>query len=103
MDQLVVAKEKHGTVEPHAQQQQPLEANKPFLQWTPETVQTPEMERVEIVINTTTKVIVCLDCKSVAKPTAIHHHINHTHHLVTATKKYCSSLILEYDLITEPT
>ena len=74
----------------------------PFLQWTLETVQTPEMERVGIAINTTSRVIICIDCRSVVKPKALHHHLNYIHHPLTATRDFCSGLAREYDIPDVP-
>ena len=78
------------------------EVTKPFLQWTPETVQTQDMEKLGIIVNTTARVVVCLYCRTVVKPKALHHHINYTHRLLSATHLFCSNLTEEYNLIEEP-
>lgn len=36
------------------------------------------------------------------RPSALHQHINHTHHPLIATKKFCSTLVREYELVEEP-
>ena len=77
-------------------------AIKPYLQWTPENIQTPEMERVGIIVNSAAKVIICVSCRSVVKPLTLHNHINHTHRPLTATHKFCSDLTREYNIIEDP-
>lgn len=73
-----------------------------FLQWTPETVQTAEMKRVGLVVNTAARVVICLGCQSAIKPPTLYRHINHTHYPLTATRKFCSDLVEKHNLIQDP-
>jgi len=88
----------------HLDEDEPNQAGSagPFLHWTSETIQTPEMEKVGIVVNTTAQVAICLSCKSVVKPKALHKHINYDHHPLAVTREFCSKLVQEYQLIGEP-
>ena len=82
--------------------QEQSKSGKPFLQWMLETIQTSEMERVGIIIDITSRIIICINCRLMVKPKSLHHHLNHIHHPFTATHGFCSGLMREYDISNVP-
>ena len=71
-------------------------------QWSEETIQTDGMSRLGICVNTTAKVVVCLKCALVVKPSELPHHISKIHFPMTATSTFSQELINAYALHPDP-
>lgn len=79
------------------------------LRWGPETLQTPQLQKLGIVINVDHKVAICLECSSAIPPAELYNHLRkHGHHLrqdfhhgqrlAFATRDFCKRLIRRYRL-----
>ena len=74
----------------------------PKAVWTEEMIQTEEMARLGICINTTAKVIVCLACSSAIKPSELHQHLRKHELSLSTTSTFCQDITETYDLIDDP-
>ena len=77
----------------------PLPQDAPLTQ---DTVQTDEMKKAGIIVNTALRIAICLGCQIAIRPSLIHSHIARTHSL-PVTRKFCDGLAKTYNLHKEPT
>jgi len=67
-------------------------------EWTEEMVQTAEMAKLGICINTVAKVIVCLACSSVLRPSEFSQHLSSIHKPISSTPSFFEQLVETYGL-----
>ena len=70
--------------------------------WSEYTIQTEEMGRIGICVNTEAKVIVCLECAFVVKPPELFQHVSKFHPRMSTTTTYHQELSETYDLHPDP-
>jgi hypothetical protein len=79
------------------------------LRWGPETIQSPQMEQLGIVINRDHKVVICLVCSSAIIPEKLYEHIHKPGHherrdfhrgqrLSFATRDFCQLFVRRHKL-----
>lgn len=68
---------------------------------TEDTVQTDEMKKAGIVVNTAMRIAICLGCRCAIRPGSIYSHVSREHSL-PATRKFCEGLGAKYNLHQEP-
>ena len=69
--------------------------------WSEEMLQTEEMMRVGLCVNTVARVAVCLGCRSVVKPSDLYTHISKAHSISTSLE-FCRRLQEEHNLQPDP-
>lgn len=74
----------------------------PEVGWSKDTVQTDEMARLGICVNTAVRVIVCLGCRVVVKPSDLDTHIARDHPVITSNPTFYQELVDAYNLQPEP-
>lgn len=78
------------------------QAEIPKAEWSEDMVQTTAMQSLGICVNTVVKVIVCLSCSSVIKPSDLSRHLRRAHKPLSTTAEFCDELINTYDLHEDP-
>jgi len=73
----------------------------PRAEWSEEMEQTEGMMKLGLCVNTALKVVICLGCRSVIKPSDLYHHVVKTHMMPT-TIPFCQELQATYDLQQDP-
>lgn len=68
---------------------------------TEDTIQTEQMKAAGMIINTAMKIVICLGCHLVIRPSSIHSHFSQLHSL-PVTRKFCQGLSGTYNLHKEP-
>lgn len=68
---------------------------------TEDTIQTDEMKRAGIIVNTAMRIAVCLGCRCAIKPGSIYSHVSREHSL-PVKRKFCEGLGAKYNLHQEP-
>lgn len=68
---------------------------------TEDTVQTEEMQKAGIIVNTAMRIVICLGCRSVIQPASIYSHISRSHSL-PMTRRLCEKLTSTYKLHKNP-
>lgn len=71
-------------------------------QWSEATVQTPEMAELGICVDTTARVVVCLACSSVVKPSELAEHLKRLHPPISASTSLCERLAASHELHEDP-
>ena len=74
----------------------------PKAEWSEDMVQTEDMSRIGICVNTAAKVLICLKCASVIKPSKLFQHISKVHPLMSTTTTLSQQLIDAYSLHPDP-
>lgn len=74
----------------------------PKAVWTEEMIQTEEMARLGICVNTMAGVIVCLACSLAVKPSELRQHLRKHQLLLSTTDTFCQDLAETYSLIEDP-
>ena len=74
----------------------------PKAEWSEDMVQTVEMQQLGICVNTAAKVIVCLACSSVIKPSDLSRHLIRVHKPISTTSSFCDQLVETYGLHEDP-
>ena len=74
----------------------------PNAAWSEDTVQTEEMSRLGICVNTCARVIVCLTCAYVVKPLELPAHFAKLHPPMSITPAFCQELAETYNLEEDP-
>lgn len=69
---------------------------------TEDTVQTDKMKDAGVIVNTALRVVICLGCRCVLRPSAIASHVSKEHSL-PITRTFCEDLLKRYNLDKEPT
>ena len=72
----------------------------PTAGWSEDTVQTESMAQLGICIDKVARVIVCIACASVIKPTELSEHLTRTHAPITISAGFSQELADTYDLRT---
>ena len=70
--------------------------------WSDDTLQTEEMSRFGICVNTAARVLVCIACATVIKPHDLRHHFSKTHPPISIPATFCQEVIDTYDLHLDP-
>ena len=70
--------------------------------WSEETVQTEEMSRLGICVNTAARVVVCIACASVIKPLGLSLHFSKFHPSMSLPTAFCREVTDAYDLCKDP-
>ena len=73
----------------------------PKAEWSDEMEQTDEMVRYGLCVHVNVRVVICIECCSVIKPSDLHHHIVKTHSM-KATVSFCEDLQEKYHLQLDP-
>ena len=89
-----------GDYEPEADQSGDR-TDAPRAKWSEEMVQTQEMMRLGLCVNTAVRVAICLGCRSVIKPSDLYTHITKAHSISTSME-FCRGLEEEYELQQDP-
>jgi len=74
----------------------------PKAEWSEDMVQTTAMQSLGICVNTVARVIVCLACSSVIKPSDLVRHLRRAHKPLSTTPEFCDELVNTYDLHEDP-
>ena len=69
---------------------------------TEDTIQTDQMEKAGIIVNSALRIVICLGCRAVVKPAAIYGHVGRDHSL-PVRRNFCQGLTATYNLHKEPT
>jgi len=70
--------------------------------WSQDTVQTDEMARLGICVNTVARVIVCLECRTAVNPSDLHAHIAKNHPSISTTPTVHEGLVETFNLDPKP-
>ena len=73
----------------------------PQAEWSEEMDQTEEMMKVGLCVHVNIRIAICIECRSVIKPSDLHHHIVKTHSM-SATISFCEELQAKYHLQLDP-
>jgi len=73
----------------------------PRAEWSEETEQTDEMVKLGLTVNTAVRVVVCIGCRSVIKPSDLYNHVVKMHSMSTSAH-FCQGLEAKYDLHPDP-
>ena len=97
--------DKEDLVDDGSSEDEPAEDGPPKVQkaeWSEDMVQTPEMAQLGICVNNAAKVIVCLACSAVIKPSEFSRHLARTHPPISSTASFFEQLVDAYDLHEDP-
>ena len=67
---------------------------------TEDTIQTEDMKKAGIIINTAVRVVICLGCHVAVRPASIYNHVARIHSL-PITSRFCEALVKNYKLHKE--
>ena len=70
--------------------------------WSQDMTQTTEMETLGICVNTVARVVVCLSCSSVVKPSELASHLKRLHKVTPPSPTYFERLVDTYNLHEDP-
>jgi hypothetical protein len=69
---------------------------------TEDTIQTDQMGKAGIIVNSALRVVICLGCRAVVKPAVIYEHVARGHSL-PVSRDFCQGLAKTHNLHKEPT